>query len=244
MAACLGWGNGAVVSHRACAALFHLPNFDPPRPTELIASPGRRRRHPDVTAHLIGPLTRREVTTVAGIPATTPARTLIDLAGVVDEDLLEEALDDALRRRLVTLAALRRSIDGVTTRGRTGIGVIRGLVFARRPSDAIPDSPLETRTVRLFHKHGVTGGRLHYRIRDGGRVIAIVDIAFPDARVAIEVESFRFHSGKRKWQMDLSRRNQLTALGWLVLHITRDDLLYHPDETIRALRRTLAVRSF
>ena len=50
--------------------------------------------------------------------------------------------------------------------------------------------------------------------------MAIVDFAYPDIKLAIEAEGYRWHSSRARWERDLERRNELTALGWRVIHVT------------------------
>lgn len=105
LAACFAWGQGALISHRAAAALWEFPGFEP-GPIELIVPRKRERAHPHVVRRPRA-LTRAEVTTIGPIPVTTPARTLLDIAGVCSREVVEEALDDVLRRRPVSRARLR-----------------------------------------------------------------------------------------------------------------------------------------
>jgi very-short-patch-repair endonuclease len=61
-----------------------------------------------------------------------------------------------------------------------------------------------------------------------------VDLVFPDRRLIIEVDSFRFHTGRSPWERDRERRNSLTSLGWLVIHATFQML--HGEERAAFLR--------
>lgn len=91
-----------------------------------------------------------DVTIVDAIPVTTPARTLLDLAAVVEREALEEALDDALRRGLVSISRLRWRLEELGR--RPGAGTIRSLMAARGDKDAVPRSVLETRFLRLMRR--------------------------------------------------------------------------------------------
>jgi len=101
LAACLAWGEGAVVSHCAAAALWGFPGFLA-RIVELSVPRGRQRAHRG-TVHRPVSLAAVDVTTIDAIPVTTVARTLIDIAACVPPEVVEEALDDVLRRELVTI---------------------------------------------------------------------------------------------------------------------------------------------
>lgn len=78
--------------------------------------------------------------------------------------------------------------------------------------------------MRLLLKAKLPLPSSQYKIRGEGRFLARVDFAYPDARLAIEVDGYRWHSGRQRWQRDLARRNVLTTLGWRVIHMTSTDL--------------------
>lgn len=82
-----------------------------------------------------------------------------------------------------------------------------------------------------------------HQVRDAGRLVGIVDYAFPGAKIAIEVDSYRWHSGRASWQKDLTRRIEFTRLGWAVLHITPEDIVRRARATAESLRRALVDRS-
>jgi len=70
-----------------------------------------------------------------------------------------------------------------------------------------------------------------------------VDFAYPDARVAIEADGFRWHSSRQQFERDRARRNALTAMGWTVLHVTWEELSKRPGEVAAIVRATLPGRS-
>jgi hypothetical protein len=238
MAAYLACGSGALVSHRAAAALRGLAGF--PEDSIELSVAGQRGRRLGFVVHRTAPLPRVDVTVVNGMPATSVARTLIDLASVVPDDLLEEALDDALRRKLVSLPRLRWRIAELAGKGRPGIALIRSLVEARGGGDAVPGSVFETRLLRLLMKGGLPMPALQHEIRSGRRLIAIVDFAFPEARLAVEADGYRCHSGRARWEHDLARRNALTSMGWRVLHVTWNDLTRRGSATLEGIEAALA----
>jgi predicted transcriptional regulator of viral defense system len=233
LAACMSWGDDASASHGAAAALFKLAAFKPVT-IELIVPRGRWRKEPGVIIHRTA-LSAVDRTIIAGIPVTTPARTLIDLASCASADAVEEALDDALRRKLVSLSRMRWRLDALTQRGRPGIVTMRRLLDAREPAKPVPQSVLETRMLRVLMRAGLPKPALQHEIRDRGRLVAIVDFAYPDVRLAIEADGYRWHTGRARWRTDLQRRNRMTALGWRIVHVTWDDLERAPDELLRLI---------
>jgi hypothetical protein len=131
MGVCLWAGDDAVASHRAAAALWGLEGFEE-GPLEVTAGKknqcsARFRVHqPPVPSSFV---TRKE-----GIPVTNAARTLLDLASCVSERRMNQVLDEALRKGLVSLASLRSFVDREKKSGRRGLGVLRELVDQRDPA--------------------------------------------------------------------------------------------------------------
>jgi very-short-patch-repair endonuclease len=70
-------------------------------------------------------------------------------------------------------------------------------------------------------------------------LIARVDLAYPDLRIAVEYDSGRWHSGRRRRESDLERRNRLTAVGWRVVHVTASQLAAGAPTAIATLRGLL-----
>jgi len=236
MGACLAWGAGAVISHRAAAAVWRLAGFEPGF-VELTVPRRRRRSGPGMIRR--NRLLVSDVTTVGGIPVTTPARTLIDLASVVPRETVEESMDDALRRGLVSLTDLRRQLAEVGGRGRAGTATMRLLLDSRDPSTAVPGSVFERRLLRALIRAGLPPPALQHEIRSRDRLVAVVDFAFPNERLAIEADGYRWHSGRRRWDYDRARRNELTLLGWRVIHVTWTELTRRPLAVTAAIRKAL-----
>ncbi|MGH2726588.1 MAG: type IV toxin-antitoxin system AbiEi family antitoxin domain-containing protein, partial [Actinomycetota bacterium] len=132
LVACLWAGELGVASHRAAAALWQLAGFRT-EPIEISVPRGVRLRRTGIVAHEVVALPHVDVTVVDAIPVTTPTRTLVDLGAVVSKDVLEEALDDALRRSLTTISRLRWRLMELSRRGRPGIPALRALIDAREP---------------------------------------------------------------------------------------------------------------
>jgi len=222
IALCFAWGTDALASHRCAAALWRFAGFVPGI-IELIVPRKRQRALPGVV-HRPRVLSQVDVTIVDAIPVTTAARTLLDLAGVCSPALVEEALDDALRRRIVSVSRLKWRLLETARMGTPGAVTIKALIDARSAETGVPQSVFETKLLRAMKSAGLPQPVLQHEIRERGRLIAVVDFAFPDARLAIEAEGYRWHSGRRRFEHDLARRNALTALGWRVIHATWRDL--------------------
>lgn len=237
VAACFAWGPHAVASHVAAAALRGLPGFAPGIP-EITVPRSCGRNGPGIVHRPRHPLDPVDVTIVDAIPVTTVARTLIDVAACVPRATLEEALDDALRRGLVTLARLRWRLEQMGRMGRSGVADLRALIDVRT-GRRVPQSVFETRLLRLLKVARLPMPETQHEIRERGRLIAVVDFAYPDARLAIEADGYRWHAGRSRWRSDLTRRNAITTLGWRVIHVTWADLTEGREQLIPTLRSVL-----
>lgn len=236
--ALLVWGDGAAASHRSAAALWSFPGFKR-RPIDITVPRRRRRTHPPpgVTT-FCGALTRADTAFTAAIPVTTPARTLIDLAATAPRDRVEEALDDALRRTLVTPARMTAVLHRM--RARPGVVVMRDLLNARRGVRP-PDSVLATRLLRAIRAAGLPPPVSQYEIFGmQGRFIACVDFAYPRRRIVIEADGYEVHGRRVAFQNDRERDRALHELGWRVIRVTWDDVMHRPDRIAATVGAMLA----
>ncbi|MFP5316848.1 MAG: type IV toxin-antitoxin system AbiEi family antitoxin domain-containing protein [Acidimicrobiia bacterium] len=212
MGVCL---TGAVASHRAAGALWGLDGCREIIEVTVAGSGGRAMK--GVTVHRTRALPQVDRGEQEGIPVTRPARTLIDLAAVLDQTGLEAALDSALRERLVTPGYLGRRLHGLGGNGRDGVAGLRQLVEDRlhgRPAD----SRRENDIVRQLAAAGLPSPERQFPF-EGLRF----DLAYPRVRIAVEFDSYRHHYGRRSWRRDRSRHNRATAAGWLVFHLTEGE---------------------
>ncbi len=230
MAALLWAGEGASISHRSAAELWGFDGFRAPRAAELTSP--RRLRHAKAICHR-SRLTTQETTRIGRIRVTDPARTLLDLGAVAAEAEVRVAVDDALRGRLTTGARLKERLSAAGPTGRSGWGVLRGLL-----EEPVAESVLERRLLRVLRRAGLPRPVTQHAIREGSRLIARADFAYPAAKLAIEAEGWRYHGGPEAFRRDLARRNRITSAGWTVLHAVWLDL-DDPRALIAAIRRAL-----
>lgn len=216
MAACLALDGKAVVSHKAAGALWVLDGCAEGR-VEVTAPGTGGREVKGVAVHRTRELPPVDRTELDGISVTRPARTLIDLAAVLDEAALEAALDSALREHLVTPAYVMRRLGALGTKGRQGVAVLWQLVEERRRGRPA-DSRRENDVLRALVAAGLPKPVRQHAF-DGVRF----DLAYPDQRIAVEFDSYRHHYGRQSWRRDTARHNGATAAGWLVFHLTEGD---------------------
>jgi len=235
-------GTDAVISHRAAARLWELDGMRSDD-VELFAPKRLRVKGGWFRAHQSPALPRVERQTRYGLALTSPSRTLVDLAGIVDEAALQRAVEHAFRRRMASMSSLWRALASVPAQGRAGTGTLTRLLQAGRLRPEL-QSELERRVLQLFRDHGLSEPECQYAVREKGRSLGDVDFAWPKERVIVEAEGFEFHSGRRAWERDIARYNRLQLRGWTLLRVTQGDLdLDGGEEFVGAVRRALRLGS-
>lgn len=240
LAAVLGSGPGAIASHRAAARLWDIHGADV---LDVTSGTRRGRRLAGAVLHFSGHLDGARRLRRNGIPATDPMRTLVDLGAVVTADALEDALDRALERRLVTVLGVERALEGVARSGRSGVGALRNTLNERALGRARPDSLLEPRMARLLRACRLPPAAFQHVVHHEGRFVGRIDFAYPHLLIAIEVDGFASHSSPSALQGDLDRQNALVSLGWKVIRFTWHDVVRRPAKVASAVRAMIATSS-
>lgn len=237
LAAILASPNGAFASHRAAAESWELDGVERGW-LEISVERTHRLELQGVVVHRTKDLLSRHVTTRGGVPLTNPMRTLVDLGLVVPRWTVRRAMDDALARKLVSMAGLVRIWRDVARPGRNGSGVLRSLIEEHLPSPTA--SVLERHMLRLHRKHGLPEPETEYTIYDeDGRFVGRVDFAHPADRIVIEVDGFATHGTPEAFIGDRVRDRKLHALGWTVLRFTWMEIRYAPGDVAEEIRAFL-----
>jgi very-short-patch-repair endonuclease len=237
LAAC--FATSGVASHRAAAALYGLRGFEYAG-LEITVPRSRWRPLPDVTIHRrdLGPW---EVARRGPLRITTPASTLLDIAGVAP-DLVEAALDDALLRRLTRLALVGIVLHRSGGRGRAGTAVLGRLVDERDEGQAPTMSELEDQFLALVRRFGLPEPVRQYRLAVLGDELT-VDFAYPPPKVAIELDGRRWHGSRCDARRDRQRDRLVRAAGWEPVRICKDDMDEEPEAVAADIARLLLRRA-
>jgi very-short-patch-repair endonuclease len=231
MAACLWAGPGALVSHRAAGVFWELDGVSA-RHMEITVPMERRIRSPKLVVHHAAELIPADRGAVGAIPVTSPLRTLIDLAGCIDVDALELAVEDAFRRGLTRPRQLAWRLEGLGGKGRSGCADLRSLLEGR---SGATDSGWEVRLERILVRAGLPRPRRQYEIRVDGKLVARADLAYPSYRIAIEYDGVRWHTGRVQLERGSAREIKLATLGWQVLHVTKTTMVDAPGAVLALL---------
>ena len=234
-AALLAVGPLAVASHESAAALHGLGGCAE-GPVVLSVPRAARGMRPGMVVHGVGRLAPPDVVMLDGMPVTSASRTIIDLAATaLPPGQLAEVIDDASRLGLSSPAYLRRRLDALGRRGRSGVRLLDELML-----DSGGHSHLERRFLRLVRSMGLprpSGQVIHRR---GSRTVARVDFEWTPWRTVVEVSGRRGHVTDRDRTKDAQRRNELQHDGFVVLEFTTAHVLGEPSYVISTLAAHLA----
>jgi hypothetical protein len=240
MAASLWAGPEAAISHRSAASLWNLDGIDAGGAVELTTTGCRSDVPAGVTLHRTKILTPSDAGWLGPLKVTGLVRTLIDLGAVVpDPAVVEAAMESALRRDEQLFGRMKERLDVLGGHGRRGAGMLGDLLALRDPDAAPTEGMLETLIERLLRKAGIEMPVRQYEVLVNGRVVRL-DFAWVKRRVALEPRGFWCHSGRRKFQSDIDRANDLALTRWMIIYVTWEDLVKRPGRILSQLEDALA----
>ncbi|MEW6431366.1 MAG: type IV toxin-antitoxin system AbiEi family antitoxin domain-containing protein [Myxococcota bacterium] len=234
--ALLRCGEHARLSHGSAAHLWRLDGFEyPPWPIEVTVPHGSYvSQQVGVRVHQSRLDDSRHV--VLGLEVGSVGRTLIDLAVTLDDEALEIALDSAQRRFRHLGPWLLALAETDAARGMAPLAHLAGLVLERQGQHA--ESALEVRVWRgLRRARHLPPPRLQHEVFDGAGYVMRVDFAWPQERVALHADGYRWHARRDAWDTDATQRNRLSAAGWKSLIVTSATLDSDWLDTLASLLR-------
>jgi Transcriptional regulator, AbiEi antitoxin/Protein of unknown function (DUF559) len=208
-AAVLAYAPDGVLSDAAAAAAWAIARS---RSLHVSVRPGGRAHRDGITLHRRG-LSDDEVTELDGLPITTPARTLLDLAASgLNRTRLELAVDRAEKQSLLDFAELHELLARYP--GRPGTPSLNAVLAAYSgPLDE--RSELEELVLELCDAHGLPRPLVNCVIEGEVR-----DFCWPSRRLVVEADSFGWHSSPSALNADRERDVRLTLAGWRSLRFT------------------------
>ncbi len=177
-----------------------------------------------------------DVRVFGGLPVTSPARTLLDVAPALTDRDVERLLDEGLFvRRIVTVA----QVADVLARAGNHPGRARlARVAAAHTSSSRTDSPPEERLLTLIRAAGLPEPQLQVHVL-GYRL----DFLWPDLRLAVEVDAYGTHGARARFESDRRRDARLlTEKGISVLRVTQAAIEHRPFEALGLVARAIGQR--
>lgn len=228
-------GPGAVVSHGSAAVVWRLHGFSlttvevsRPRSRSTCAIAAAVPHHPRL-------LLPSHVTERHGIPVTTLARTMFDVAGRLHPARLERLVDTVVSKSPSTLTALHALLAGSAVSGRDGVAVMRTVLDNRPEGYIATASGLEARFARILVEAGEPP--LERQVDVGGHEwVGRVDFLDRPLRLIVEVDSDIHHTSPLDRAHDRRRDAALRQAGYDIVRVTEDEVWRHPCLALERVR--------
>jgi hypothetical protein len=227
-------GPGALVAGRSAAALHGLDGFAE-GPLEFVIPRAQRGRQTIGLVHTSGPVASIDRADVTGLPCTAAALTVLHLAGLVSRRETANALDSAVRLRLVSVEFVHRRLAALGRSGVPGVTTLHELL-----SDAGVESWLERRFLALLRAAGLPRPALQRTYRRDGRHVARVDFDFAPCPVIAEVGGQKGYLTTSERQRQDRRRNELLLEGKVPLFFSYEDVTAEPSYVTATVGGALA----
>ena len=213
-------GDGSLLTHRTAAWLHGLDGFNEPRVFDVgLAGENRSKGDARFNFHRSIRGFGEHVRGPSFMPITTIQRTLVDLAGELTNEQLEIALDSAQRRyKPHLLTWLDPYLATLKAQFTPGLTELKLLLEAR--GDLVTDSALEVRVRRALRKAGLEPRDPPHIVEHNGVYVIRLDFAWPELKVGIHCDSYRWHSQRERIDRDARQRSMLEFLKWRCITVT------------------------
>jgi very-short-patch-repair endonuclease len=224
VAAVYACGPEALASHRAAGALHGLIRASRIEVTVPHSSRGRK----GITVHRTRLIHPEDRVLVAEVPATSVARTLVDLADVLTEARLADVVRQAEIQRVFDLEAVRRACAP----GRRGRHRLARILATYQPEPHFIRSEAERKLKQLLDAHRLPQPQFNVNLHGYE-----VDAYWPEQRLVLEVDGAATHTTRHAFHTDRRRDRALAAHGIQSLRVTVPDLGAGLMEQLRAILR-------
>lgn len=242
LAAALAALPSAAACHHSAAAAHRLPLRPDGQVSVMLANRTRRTIH-GVRIRYTRWLPPDDVTVGPdGSRVTTVARTICDLAAELPVARTSHLIEQAIIARLMAPGELHACAAAWCRQGRPGSGVIRRVDHELLDDEPIPASVLEHRAFALFVRAGLTGWVTQYSPPWYDGVRGIVDMAWPERRLIVELDGRRWHATAQALADDRRRDRAAVLAGWVTLRFSWHEIVRRPDTVVAELQAVLAAR--
>ena len=242
MAAVLACGPRAALSHQSAASLMNLMQSHRTVVDVIVPSRAGRRRE-GIQIHRSSTLRPEDVRRVHGIPCTTPSRTILDLAGVLQRRRLERLLDQAEAEELLDLGGLTDQLAHNAAH-TCAAGALRRVLDEHRVGSTATDTELEELFLALSREIGLPDPEIQswLDLGDGEQMIR-PDFLWRAQRVIVETDGAKHHRSRRRFEEDRRRDQRARAAGFETIRVTKRQLTAERGRLGRTVRTILAARS-
>jgi very-short-patch-repair endonuclease len=237
MAAALHFRGHGLVSGKAAAQLWGLMDttqvLRAAEPIDILLVGRSAARRAGMQVRFARTLAPKDIRWRSGIPVTSPALTVLQLAAQFDELELEAVLMAGLRKNLMRVS----QIQEVMERNAHAKGVAKVRALLERP-DPLQDtrSGYERKLLTLLHDAEIPRPQTNAWV--GGK---LVDAYWPDLKLVIEFDGWGVHGRRGQFETDRVRDQELTAAGHHVVRVTAQQIDHKPLALTARIAATIAL---
>ena len=225
----------SAASRGSAGHLNEMPLIDEKAPTVTVPK-GVWRDLPGLRVHESRLLNPSDITVVGGLRATTPARTLVDVAAEVGWSRFFHVADRCLAADRPELGELIACYASLTRRGRRGAAKVTRYLRERTVPPVYDLSELEWMFEQLLLRFGLRLPIRQYRPPWFDGIRGVADYAVPKVKLIIELDGRSFHSTMQAFREDRRRDRLAREHGWTPIRYTYEEVRYRGEEVIAELR--------
>jgi very-short-patch-repair endonuclease len=237
----LAVGPHAVLSHETAAEVLEIPNVVRGRLVLTVPHSGWHRI-PGVFVHQLSDIWPDHVATMHGLPVTTSARTIVDLAAVVHPARLRHIVEDAKHAGLASYESIGQCLASVARRGKPGVRSLTLVLDRLGPGKTPATSVLERMMLDLLRASDLTMPVGQFPFPGRQFVAGCVDFAYPEAKLVIETDGRRWHTRIKEVTRDRERDLEAARHGWQTLRFLYEHVQGDPTGTLDTIRIVLRER--
>jgi very-short-patch-repair endonuclease len=229
-------GEGSVVSHGTAAWVLGLRDWRP-KEIDVIAPVEAGRKIAGIRRRFVPPPVGPEIWRRHGVSLTSPARTIVDCAGILDARGVGGLIEEAAVQGLLDVVAIDRVLDGPRRRGSKRL--LRAVAPWRRYRRGIKiRSRMEAKLLPLLSEAGLPIPQTNAKLRLAGKVYE-VDFLWRKQKLVVETDGGRFHDNPAAGERDSKRNHALADAGYQLPRLGWEDLRDRPDGTMSEIARLL-----
>jgi very-short-patch-repair endonuclease len=236
MAAVPACGDGAALSHATAGDQLDL-RVSASALIDITSPTGAGRGLAGIRAHRSRTLAPQDIVVVGGIPTTSWARTLLDLATTLHPEALAQAIDRAEILRLFDLTALENTM--VRNPGHHGLHPLRAHLTSLHPQSSRTRNRFERRLFTLLREAGLTLPEVNATLNLEGHTIH-PDFLWRRECLVAETDGFEAHGTRQAFERDRARDQLLLRAGYRTVRITWRQLQRQPALVLATIRAGLA----
>lgn len=231
-------GEPVLCGHATAAALLGFDGFVLRRPFHLVLPRSRNVTRVNVQVHRPEDVELIDRTIVDGVPVTTAARTICDLATTLSAERLSACIDSAIRDGLVSEDMLHRRIVALRSQGRHGLPLLAEVLAGYEVTRG-GHSWLEREYLRLIVGAGLPKPETQQVLSKAEDRLVRVDCHFPGTNVVVELLGYQFHRTRSQMASDAKRANALMRDGFRPFQFTYGQVVSEQGYVIATTRTAL-----